>query len=250
MRTDADAGCSKHFWMDGRQLVEVDGDSLEEIYAKHAKSRYFCFYGRALFLRQNIAARGRAFLLRCWHTHVHNGAHHPACPQLCKPAADRWMCWWWREIQFNLFSVFSAGKKRKADASDSDSDSEEEEAPKKKKKDKKSKKQEAKAEEADSEEEAATKSETPAKAEEEEAEVAEGTPGSKKGGSKTNTPFQRITNDQVYAKVKGGQAEKDRLLDNTFESKSGDGYGSVASDILIQVRGKDFRSATGRSRLL
>ncbi|KAJ1476033.1 SRP40, C-terminal domain-containing protein [Baffinella frigidus] len=155
------------------ELVEVDGDSLEEIYAKHAKS--------------------------------------------------------------------SAGKKRKADASDSDSDSEEEEAPKKKKKDKKSKKQEAKAEEADSEEEAATKSETPAKAEEEEAEVAEGTPGSKKGGSKTNTPFQRITNDQVYAKVKGGQAEKDRLLDNTFESKSGDGYGSVASDILIQVRGKDFR---------
>jgi len=29
--------------MDGRQLEEVEGDSVEQIYAKHAKSRYFFF---------------------------------------------------------------------------------------------------------------------------------------------------------------------------------------------------------------
>ena len=38
-----DVRCCKHGWMDGRQLEEVEGDSVEQIYAKHAKSRYFFF---------------------------------------------------------------------------------------------------------------------------------------------------------------------------------------------------------------
>jgi hypothetical protein len=72
---------------------------------------------------------------------------------------------------------------------------------------------------------------------------------SKKGGKKdkVNVPFQRIKSDEVtYLKVKGGDAEAQRLLDNTFESKFADGtlredYGAKASAILVQVRGKDFR---------
>jgi hypothetical protein len=65
-----------------------------------------------------------------------------------------------------------------------------------------------------------------------------------KGG---NVPFQRIKSDEVqYLKVKGGKAEAERLLDNTFESKFADGniredYGAKASAILVAVRGKDFR---------
>ena len=142
---------------------------------------------------------------------------------------------------FEVWVGGSEGKKRKAEESGSDSDSEEEEKAKKKKKKEKKSKKAAKEEEAEEEE---AKSETPAKAEAtaELAATPEGTHGSgKKGGSKANTPWQRITNDQVYHKVKGGQTETDRLLDNTFESKSGDGYGAGASDILINVRGKDFR---------
>jgi hypothetical protein len=72
--------------------------------------------------------------------------------------------------------------------------------------------------------------------------------GKPKGG---NVPFQRIKSDEVtYLKVKGGQTEAQRLLDNTFESKFKDtyadgevreDYGAKASAILAAVRGKDFR---------
>ena len=83
---------------------------------------------------------------------------------------------------------------------------------------------------------------------EDDEEVEKSSP--KKGGKKDksgNVPFQRIKSDEVqYLKVKGGNAEAERLLDNTFESKFADGnvredYGAKASAILVAVRGKDFR---------
>jgi hypothetical protein len=133
----------------------------------------------------------------------------------------------------------SSSKKRKADSSDSNSsdssESEEEEAPKKKKK-----KSDAKTETPDAK--------TPSKVDEAEDAATPASGGSKKG-SKTNTPFQRIVaEEQTYAKVRGGQSEAERLLDNTFESKGGDGYGAKASAILVQVRGKDFRCAPSPTR--
>jgi hypothetical protein len=132
----------------------------------------------------------------------------------------------------------SSSKKRKADSSDSDSsdssESEEEEAPKKKKK------SDGKFETPDAK--------TPSKVDEAEDAATPASGGSKKG-SKTNTPFQRIVaEEQTYAKVRGGHSEAERLLDNTFESKGGDGYGAKASAILVQVRGKDFRCAPSPTR--
>jgi len=72
-----------------------------------------------------------------------------------------------------------------------------------------------------------------------------------KGGKGGNVPFQRIKSDEVtYLKVRGGDVEAQRLLDNTFESKFKDeyadgevreDYGAKASAILAAVRGKDFR---------
>jgi len=146
----------------------------------------------------------------------------------------------------------------------------EEEAPKRKKRGeveeeepkKKAKKSKKKAESESEEEEEVEKSKTkksaktkeeeePAAAEEpveEEEKQKKGVKGKNTGG---NTPFQRIKSDEVtYLKVRGGQDEADRLLDNTFESKFKgewakgevrEDYGAKASAILAAVRGKDFR---------
>ena len=49
---------------------------------------------------------------------------------------------------------------------------------------------------------------------------ADGGGSAKKGGGATASPFQRVKAEEVtYLKVKGGQAEAQRLKDNTFESK-------------------------------
>ena len=143
--------------------------------------------------------------------------------------------------------------KRKKQAQDED-----EEEPAKKKKSKKSKKQEEAADAEEEEEEEkpkAKKSKREEKpADEATSEVAEAAAkGGKQGkqGKGGNVPFQRIKSDEVsYLKVKGGQTEAQRLLDNTFESKFKDtyadgevreDYGAKASAILAAVRGKDFR---------
>lgn len=121
-----------------------------------------------------------------------------------------------------------------------------------KKKSKKAKKQEGEQEEAEEEMKSEGKKSSNLKAverpDEDDEEVEKSSP--KKGGKKDksgNVPFQRIKSDEVqYLKVKGGNAEAERLLDNTFESKFADGnvredYGAKASAILVAVRGKDFR---------
>jgi hypothetical protein len=126
-----------------------------------------------------------------------------------------------------------AKKKAESDAEDGDDGDEEKPKAKKAKKGKR-------AEAAESSDEAAV----PAAAAE---DGAKATGKNKKG----NVPFQRIKSDEVsYLKVRGGDAEAARLLDNTFESKFKDtwadgevreDYGAKASAILSQVRGKDFR---------
>jgi hypothetical protein len=142
--------------------------------------------------------------------------------------------------------------KRKKQAHDED-----EEEPANKKKSKKSKKQEeaAGAEEEEEEKPKAKKPKQEEKPADEEASTEAEAPatGGKQGkkGKGGNVPFQRIKSDEVtYLKVKGGQAEAARLLDNTFESKFKDGwangevredYGAKASATLVAVRGKDFR---------
>jgi outer membrane biosynthesis protein TonB len=156
------------------------------------------------------------------------------------------------------------GKKAKEDEEEDEAPKrkkrgqDEEEEPAAKKKSKKSKKKDdsdAEEEEEKEEEEKpkekrsakAKKGEEPAAAEEEEEEVEEKPKKGSKAGKNGNVPFQRIKSDEVtYLKVKGGQNEAERLLDNTFESKFADGqlredYGAKASAILVAVRGKDFR---------
>ena len=131
-----------------------------------------------------------------------------------------------------------AKKKAESDAEDGDDGDEEKPKAKKAKKGKQ-------AEAAESSNEGAEKAAAaPAAAAE---DGAKATGKNKKG----NVPFQRIKSDEVsYLKVRGGEAEAARLLDNTFESKFKDtwadgevreDYGAKASAILSQVRGKDFR---------
>ena len=158
------------------------------------------------------------------------------------------------------------GKKTKEEAADEaveeeapkrkkQAHAEDEEEPANKKKSKKSKKQEEAAG-AEVEEEEKPKAKKP-KQEEKPADEETSTEAEAKGGKQGkkgkggNVPFQRIKSEEVtYLKVKGGQAEAARLLDNTFESKFKDGwangevredYGAKASAILAAVRGKDFR---------
>jgi len=83
----------------------------------------------------------------------------------------------------------------------------------------------------------------------EEVDAKNSTPSSKQKKGGATTPFKRIKEEDVsYMKVKGGKSEVERLRDNTFESKGGDVFGAKASEILVSVRGKDFRHEKNKKK--